>query len=246
MKRILIVDQDTEGSGHLSKALEQQGFFTKNQNNPEGALKAVGTDPFDVILVSSDWGAQESLSYELTTQLLNSAHGLPEIVLMSHHDELPVFEGHQAGASHVVKKPLNMEVLHDLISRSGSQKGLRHFERLSLDEAGLGKLYGQVTIDEKRAPLSIEIANIGRGGFFFQAPADAALQVGHVFDFNIKLGMVPDGHIAGKGIIRWSRAHGVGAEFLSLSPDFEAMVLSFVDLFKIREYVPVAHTRASP
>lgn len=244
MKRILIVDQDADSSVGLSKTLEKQGFFTQNQSDPERAVEAVGNDPYDLILVGSDWGPKESFSFELTTQLLNSAHGQPEIVLMSHHDQLPIFESHQAGASHVMKKPLNMDVLNELIGRSGSRKEPRRFDRVGLDEVGLGQLFGHVIIDDKRAPVSIEIANIGRGGFFFQAPATAALAVGHVFDFDIKLGMVPDGRIAGKGIVRWTRDHGVGVEFLVLSKEFETMVQSFVDLFKIKEYVPVAHVRA--
>ena len=240
MKRILIVDASSESGAGLCKSLENMGFSPQNQSDPKLALERVGADPFDVILVDSEWGAHERFSFELASQLLESAHGAPDVVLLSNEADLPIFEGHQAGASHVLRKPLNMDTLQEIIQRSGPAKGARRFDRVSIDEAGLGRLYGQVSIDNQRPPLSIEVANLGRGGFYFEAPDHMSLASGHIFDFEIKLSMVPGCHISGKGIVRWMHNQGVGVEFLMLSNECEATVRSFVDLFKVKEYVPVA------
>lgn len=241
--RILVADPDQELGAIIGNRLSNHGFFIEVVGNADEAIEHLKKNPYQVIL--ADQCLTDSHGKRLYDHVWESPlPGDPELVLMSNSRDFGLPEAHEAGACYLIKKPFNYDELLSVVSHfKPTEHDQRRYERASVNPAVLGNLYGEIRQPRRnsRGPYQTMISEIGRGGFFFQESSQSALPaVGQVIEFEIKLGMVPDFHIKGTGIIRWVRKDGTGAgvEFLEINAEAENFVKAFVELFKIRPFVP--------
>ena len=240
IQRLLLVNHDPKFSAVLTRNLKAIGNFdVVETTSVEQALDLVKDQTFNVVLTEHQDGEINGL--QLTHDMRREEIIKPEIILLSNDPRLSIFECHQVGACHLVRKPVNLDELTAIINRIGAAS--RRFERITINPATLGQLFGQVTMVGKKERFHVEVSNLGRGGFFFKIANESDLpELGQVVEFSLKLGMVPNYHFEGRGIIRWIRKTptetGAGVEFLTIPEDSERLVVAFVDLFKVRPFVP--------
>jgi CheY-like chemotaxis protein len=240
--RVLIVDPDFEFSTLLAENLRQSGlrevtFVTTSHE----ALELMHIEEFHIVLSSENLEDDKS-GLDFATEI-RSVHTLkPEIVILTEGRNVKLADAHHVGASFLVAKPINMAQLSSVIERMQPDER-RLGGRVIVDPVVMGHLFGQIGHSGKKDKLSVEISNLGRGGFFYKCPQITKIpEVGQMIDFEITLTMVPNCKFTGQGVVRWARKGGLemgaGVEFLSVNEEAEKLITAFVDLFKVKPYVP--------
>lgn len=239
---VIVLDTDERHAQLLVQKLTTHGVKAHQAAHSDEALDLARSGNYSVLL-SEIW-MPEKTGFEIAHQLREEKITSPEIILMSSDTKVSLFECHQAGASYFIKKPINMDELGLALKRFGN---ISQFDNgmTSDSNATLNRLYGQIRVPRQKQEVPVEVSNLGRGGFFAKtAPGIAALGVGQIVDFNLRLNMVPNCECQGRGIIRWnyqatnSAENGVGIEFLKVPDWFHQLAFSFADLFKVKEYIP--------
>ncbi|MBS1983713.1 MAG: response regulator [Bdellovibrionales bacterium] len=239
---ILIVDADEIYARTIADKLKGHGLQASTVSDSQQAMSMILQDPFQVVL--SDVWMPGKNGFELAQEVREEKIARPEIILMSSDPKVSLFEAHQAGACYLLRKPLNFDELSLALKRFGD---VSTGAEPQIDPmAALGRLYGQIRVAKQKKEFPVEISNLGRGGFFFKTNSKfPAPPVGQIIDFDLKLGMVPDCHCIGRGIIRWNYQTmlgdtGVGVEFLKVPDWFHQVVHSFADLFKVKSFIPLS------
>jgi CheY-like chemotaxis protein len=237
---VLLVDDDADWREILKTSLSGLGQFSISESSDAaGALSLLKSKNFHIIM--ADIHLKGVSGFELAQEIRKERVMSPEIVFISGDPRVSIFEAHQVGACHVLRKPVDLEELATLMNRLRNEQ--RRNERVRIDPKILGRLYGQVSMKNNLERVEMELGNLGRGGFFFHVGTDRLLpEVGSIVDFQVSLGMVPNAEITGKGIVRWTKntvdARGAGVEFLEIPAESQRLVNAFVDLFKVRPFVP--------
>jgi CheY-like chemotaxis protein len=237
---VLLVDDDADWREILKSSLQGLGSFTVSESaDAAGALAMLQNTHFHIVM--ADIHLKGINGFELAQEIRKERMTTPEIVFISGDPRVSIFEAHQVGACHVLRKPVDLEELATLMNRLRNEQ--RRNERVVIDPKILGRLYGKVSMHNGLERVEVELGNLGRGGFFFHVSTDRALpEPGSVVEFQVSLGMVPNAEILGKGIVRWTKntaaARGAGVEFLEIPAESQRLVNAFVDLFKVRPFVP--------
>ncbi len=151
---------------------------------------------------------------------------------------------HDFGATHLFEKPLRAEHFDEINQYVSLENERRSSGRIALPANEGDKFFGLKTIfcNEK---FCAEISNIGRGGFFFKNPGkpDSLPVIDSIMEFELTLSLYPDQQIHGTGRVRWIQGNGVGVEFLNLDGDGFDLIRSFVELFRVRSFVPSGYRR---
>ncbi len=243
--RILLVDEDRSWTDSLSASLGQLG-------DCDVMAVSTATEALDLLkkgnsfqLVLSEVALSGSSGFELAHEIRKEHISKPEIVLVSSDPKVSVFDCHQVGACQILSKPINMPALVSVIKRLKKVEDNRISPRVEIDPATMGPLHGVVsyTSDPRNQSYKIDVSNIGRGGFFFKLDSKEEIpKLGLIMDFELRLVMVPNCVIKGRGIVRWNKVSpectGVGVEFLQIPEDSTRLINAFVDLFKVRPFVP--------
>lgn len=247
LRKILLVSSDPKLSDLVKSQLELTGLFevTPIASTAE-TFGAIEKQKFSLILVDEKIDS-DSDGLSLSYQLQNSMGGRLEIIMFSHSPQkVSLHECHQIGISNVLKNPVNIDDLISCIDKLVPVGRLK-YEQENLDFKNLSRYFGVVKTQKKPSRIfSLEVAHLGRGGFFYQISSNSPMpEVGQIVDFKISLSMVPNTVIQGTGIIRWfhsqSGRRGFGVEFLHLPVESEKLLMAFVELFKISAYVPDNH-----
>lgn len=239
MEKILIVQPDLELADYLSVQLQEKGGYESIVTSSiDEALKALSGAEVNVVL--ADHHIADHSGFELAHEIRKERTSKPEIILMSHDPQISVFEAHQVGVAHILPKPINIEDLMSVVQRVAGDHRL--FDRIHVNSSHHGPVKADVH-SVSRQNLDVEISNIGRGGFFYRVMTDKELPpIGQIVDFKIKLGMIPHHDFAGRGVVRWlKRTHletGAGVEFLVIPEESEHLISAFVDLFRVKAFVP--------
>lgn len=239
--KTLIVEQDSDISQLISERLSLHGLETHTETNADNIYQRIEKENYQVVLLSDQIAGSDSL--DIAGKIRTELSAKPEIIVLTDNPKLSIFEVHQAGACHFLKKPLNFDDLVNVVNRF-TRPFVHRDERVSVNPQVLGKIYGTaLSQDPNRSAFQIELRNLGRGGFFIEIPVGTkAPPVGEIIEFELKLGMVPNTSFSGKGIVRWSRStileSGIGVEFLEIPEDSEMLIHAFVDLFRIKSFVP--------
>jgi len=238
--KILIVEPDIKLGEFLSTQLNQRGGYDSILvDSLDTAMDALKSEDC-VNLIITDQNLENRSGFELAFEVRKERFIRPEIIMVSGDPKISVFEAHQVGVGHILQKPVNVDELINLVKRVAGEK--RRFDRVYIDPSHHGNIKGDVSgLASKH--VNAEISNLGRGGFFYKVANDADLPpIGQIVDFKLKLGMVPSHDFAGRGIVRWvkrtAQETGAGVEFLIIPEESEKLICAFVDLFKIREFVP--------
>ncbi|MBP7844278.1 MAG: PilZ domain-containing protein [Proteobacteria bacterium] len=189
----------------------------------------------DLDLVIIDLDEHEKEGFEVAKEIRRRKVQKPEIVFASSNPRITLFDCHQAGAFGLIEKPFNISEIKELATRISER---RHFPRIDVKD-----IHGHVVNSKTNEELKASVGNIGRGGFFLRLDFGQKIpEIGQILDFNIKVDAFPHYLIQGKGIVRWikgSPGPGVGIEFLTISEENYLVLQAFVELFKVKSYVPV-------
>lgn len=243
--QVLLVEPDNELGETIKGHLAQRGIVTTSVAHPSEALEKLKSSAFSFVI--SELELPEYSGWDLSMQIRElSLSQLPEVLLISDKQYVDIEMAHQSGACHMLAKPFQFDVLVDTLNHYRPKvEDLRRFERIDVDTRIYGPLNGILKTAHGNIQ-SFEISNVGRGGIFMELNSsdltEVPLTLGQVIDFHAKLSMVPDFTLNGKGIIRWTKEGiftvGAGVEFLQLDPDSEALIDSYVKLFRIKPFVP--------
>ncbi|MBD2056636.1 response regulator [Oculatella sp. FACHB-28] len=122
--RILIVDDVADNLFLLQNFLESEGYTIDVASSGAIALDKMQASPPDLVLL--DVMMPEVNGYELTRKIRRdpNLHALP-VVLFTAHIESCRIKGLAVGASDFVRKPIDFEVLHDIIKTLLERKSAR-------------------------------------------------------------------------------------------------------------------------
>jgi hypothetical protein len=188
-----------------------------------------------------------------TNELLNFCQGLcndfprrPAIIIHSDNPQINSHDCHNAGVTALTRKNTDFVEICDLFERLAQVAGKRLYDGTQIRLTNkLGKISGQITNKSGAHEIEMSVNEIGRGGFYYEFDKKDASQLkeGTVLHFKMTLSMFPSYSFTGKGFVSWTRPLeggrlGVGIEFVSIPFESENLILAFVDLFKVREFVP--------
>lgn len=122
--RILIVDDVADNLFLLQSFLESEGYAVDVAPSGAIALDKMQASPPDLVLL--DVMMPEVNGYELTRKIRRDPklHALP-VVLFTAHIESCRIKGLAVGASDFVRKPVDFEVLHNIIKALLERKSAR-------------------------------------------------------------------------------------------------------------------------
>ena len=119
--KILVVDDDKQLRGLLSKALNEiGGFSVEEAETAEEALQKIESVMFDLVLIDLKLPDMDGL--QLITQIVNSKPGILTILLTGHASIDSAVEAMKRGASDYLTKPFEVEEMIDRVSRALQEK----------------------------------------------------------------------------------------------------------------------------
>ncbi len=155
--RVLVVEDDRKTAAFISKAIKAEGFAVDVLRSGEEALSAMGTTPFDVVVMDIMLPGRDGLS--VLRQLRDRSNRTPVLLLSARGEVNERVEGLNAGADDYLAKPFALEELvariRALLRRGGESKSpLLRVGDLTLDtttrEARRGERRIELTTREYR------------------------------------------------------------------------------------------------
>lgn len=238
--KVLLIHSDADWLHAVENSIKAHSQFAiSTLQDTTATLDLLEHNPPQVIVTDTTIGSDSGL--DLANRIRERYIAKPEIVFVSSDPQVSLFDIHQVGACHVLPKPLDVERLTALLKQITHDQ--RRTDRVIIDPTTLGHLFGKVSFSKNKNPGKVEVSNLGRGGFFFRIDNGEKLpEVGTILEFELKLTMVPDCTLEGKGIVRWNHqtieGKGAGIEFIQLNEETRRFVNAFVDLFKVKSFVP--------
>lgn len=122
--RILVVEDDRKTAAFISKALKADGFAVDVLCNGDDALAAIGTTPFDAVVMDIMLAGRDGLS--VLRQARTRGNHTPVLLLSARGEVNERVEGLNAGADDYLAKPFALEELlarvRSLVRRGGDTK----------------------------------------------------------------------------------------------------------------------------
>ncbi|HEX3746226.1 MAG TPA: response regulator transcription factor [Bryobacteraceae bacterium] len=107
--RILVVEDDRELAGYVSRALEEEGNSVSTCFDGRAGLRTAQSSPFDVIVLDVMLPHIDGL--EVTRRLRAAAVATPILLLTGRDSPRDIVSGFDAGADDYLTKPFSFEVL---------------------------------------------------------------------------------------------------------------------------------------
>jgi two-component system, OmpR family, response regulator len=134
--RVLVVEDEIKTASFVRKALQAEGFAADVLHNGEDALAAVGTTPFDVIILDIMLPGRDGLS--VLKQMRDRKSTTPVLLLTARGAVSERVEGLNAGADDYLAKPF---ALDELVAR------VRALGRRSTGSGAVLLRAGNLTLD---------------------------------------------------------------------------------------------------
>src|SRR6185369_9588956 len=130
---ILIVDEDSLSLASATEALDAAGHVVYQARDRRSALKIATTEALDLVICDVSIGGDSGLELSRELRRLPGMQDVP--VMFISRTQLPdiVRRSHEAGAAYYLRKPLDPEVLIDLVGKALWMPHLVH-SRLSMHE----------------------------------------------------------------------------------------------------------------
>lgn len=120
---VLIVDSDTQLRGAAVAALGRAGIEATEASDRAGALRALGGEDFDVVLVAKRLPDGDGL--ELLARILAARPSSPVIVITAYYSVQGAVEAMKAGAFDYLPKPLSADQLLLAVRKALETRSLR-------------------------------------------------------------------------------------------------------------------------
>ena len=130
--RILVVDDDKISCGLFAEVLGAEGHEIGKAYSGEEALERLRSEPYDLLLVDVRMPGMTGL--EVTRIMRQEQPQLPIIVMTAFGSIETAVEAIQQGAIDYVSKPMNLDELKRIVSRSLVDKNVSSFSRRKLKE----------------------------------------------------------------------------------------------------------------
>ena len=115
MGSILVADDDQTCRDSIQKVLEREGHTVRTAENVDGALEALGTHHFD--LVVCDYRMPGKTGIDLLLELKRQHSLVPVLMISAFADAATQATAINLGAQAVLKKPIRRKDLVDRASR---------------------------------------------------------------------------------------------------------------------------------
>ena len=115
MGTILVADDDKTCRDSIQKVLEREGHTVRTAENVDGALEALGTHHFD--LVVCDYRMPGKTGVDLLIELRRQASLVPVLMISAYADTSVQDAFFRLGAIDVLKKPLRRQQLVERAAR---------------------------------------------------------------------------------------------------------------------------------
>src|SRR5262245_23121323 len=115
---ILIVDEDSLSLASATEALDSAGHMVYRSRDRRSALKIATTEALDLIICDVSIGGDSGLELSRELRRMPGMQDVP--VMFVSRTQLPdiVRRSHEAGAAYYLRKPLDPEVLIDLVTKA--------------------------------------------------------------------------------------------------------------------------------
>lgn len=115
---ILIVDEDSLSLASATAALDSAGHIVYQARDRRSALKIANTQALDLLICDVSVGGDSGLELSREMRQLPGMQDVP--VMFISRTQLPdiVRRSHEAGAAYYLRKPLDPEVLTDLVGKA--------------------------------------------------------------------------------------------------------------------------------
>jgi CheY-like chemotaxis protein len=130
---ILIIDEDSISLASATEALDAAGHIVYQARDRRTALKIANTQALDLIICDVNVGGDSGLEMSRELRRLPGMQDVP--VMFVSRTQLPdiVRRSHEAGAAYYLRKPLDPDVLIDLVGKALWLPHLVH-SRLAMHE----------------------------------------------------------------------------------------------------------------
>jgi CheY-like chemotaxis protein len=130
---ILIVDEDSLSLASATESLDAAGHIVYQARDRRAALKIANTEALDLVICDVSIAGDSGLELSRELRRLPGMQDVP--VMFVSRTQLPdiVRRSHEAGAAYYLRKPLDPEVLIDLVGKALWLPHLVH-SRLSMHE----------------------------------------------------------------------------------------------------------------
>ena len=118
MGTILIADDDKTCRDSIQKVLEREGHKVRAAGSVDGAIEALGTDHFD--LVVCDYRMPGKTGIDLLIELRRSESAVPVLMISAFADAMVEAAVRRLGALDVLKKPIRRQ---ELVARTAKVVG---------------------------------------------------------------------------------------------------------------------------
>src|SRR4030095_16196429 len=108
MPRILIADDQADVLAALSLLLKGEGFQIETTSSPDGVLRAIETQDFDVVLIDLNYARDTTSGSEgldLVNRIQATDHSLPVVVMTAWGSVNLAVEAMRRGARDFIQKP---------------------------------------------------------------------------------------------------------------------------------------------
>jgi len=113
MGTILVADDDKTCRDSMQKVLECEGYFVECASDVDGALKALRTDRFD--LVVCDYRMPGKTGIDLLQEMRREQRNVPVLMISAYADAATEARAMELGAVDLIRKPIRRQ---DLIMRA--------------------------------------------------------------------------------------------------------------------------------
>jgi two-component system chemotaxis response regulator CheY len=115
---ILLVDEDALALASTAAALDAAGYVVYQAMNRAAALRIARSQALDLLICDVNLGADSGLDLSRELRRLPGMQDVP--VMFISRTQLPdiVRRSHEAGAAYYLRKPLDPEVLVDLVGKA--------------------------------------------------------------------------------------------------------------------------------
>jgi len=119
-KRILLIDDDDQIREALCEGLESQGYEVSQAARVETGIRVFSTEPCDAAIV--DYSLPDGTALDLIPRLKALDATVPILVLTGHGTIDLAVKAMKLGAEHFITKPIQLDVIFDLLSRTLQQQ----------------------------------------------------------------------------------------------------------------------------